>query len=277
LKIEPFGRSAEGIFCEKVRKRDETMATREALIVVKDLGRSFPMGDEQLRVLHDVSFTIDRGEYVAIVGPSGSGKSTLMYLLGCLDTPSEGTYELAGNDVGELSDADLAALRNEFIGFVFQAFNLLPRTSALDNVALPLRYAGVGLRERRARAREALERVGLGGRIGHTPERMSGGERQRVAIARAIVSRPSLLLCDEPTGNLDQKVGREITTLFERLNEEDGVTVVVVTHDARIAGRARRNVRIVDGEVVYDGPPLESDRLDAPRATSAVSSAPLGV
>ncbi len=227
----------------------------EPLIVVRDLGRTFPMGDDELCVLHDVCFRIERGELLAILGPSGSGKSTLMYLLGCLDTPTEGTYELAGNDVAALSDAALAALRNEFIGFVFQAFNLLPRTSALENVALPLRYAGVSLRDRRARAREALERVGLGARVEHPPERMSGGERQRVAIARAIVSRPSLLLCDEPTGNLDRRVGREIMGIFERLNAEDGVTVIVVTHDPELAARTHRNIELVDGEIVYDGPP----------------------
>jgi putative ABC transport system ATP-binding protein len=178
-----------------------------------------------------------------------------MYVLGCLDTPSAGTYRLAGYDVGELDDAELAALRNRFIGFVFQAFNLLPRTSALDNVALPLRYTGLGLRARRARAGEALARVGLESRRDHTPDRLSGGERQRVAIARAIVTEPDLLLCDEPTGNLDQKVGREIIGVFERLNAELGVTLIVVTHDPDIARRARRVLKLVDGELVYDGPP----------------------
>jgi putative ABC transport system ATP-binding protein len=178
-----------------------------------------------------------------------------MYQLGCLDTPTAGTIRLEGYDVSDLSDAELAALRNRFIGFVFQQFNLVPRTSALDNVALPLRYAGLGLRERRARAQAALERVGLAGRAQHAPERLSGGERQRVAIARAIVTEPKLLLCDEPTGNLDQRVGAEIVTLFEELNRELGVTLVVVTHDPKIARRARRVIELVDGRIVYDGPP----------------------
>ncbi|MFO0607798.1 MAG: ABC transporter ATP-binding protein [Polyangiales bacterium] len=229
----------------------------KALIEVDRLVRRFPMGDEELLVLKGVSFTIDEGEHVAIIGPSGSGKSTMMYLIGCLDTPSEGTYRLGGHDVGSMSDDDLAALRNEFIGFVFQAFNLLSRTSAVDNVALPLRYAGVGIRERRARAREALDRVGLGHRWDHTPDRLSGGERQRVAIARAIVTKPRLLLCDEPTGNLDQRVGAEIAALFEKLNVETGVTLVMVTHDPALARRARRNIKLVDGAVVHDGAPLE--------------------
>jgi len=229
----------------------------KALIEVDALERRFPMGDGELLVLKGVSFTIDEGEHVAIIGPSGSGKSTMMYLIGCLDTPSAGTYRLGGHDVGTMSDDDLAALRNQFIGFVFQAFNLLSRTSAVDNVALPLRYAGVGIRERRDRAREALDRVGLGHRWDHTPDRLSGGERQRVAIARAIVTKPRLLLCDEPTGNLDQRVGAEIAALFEQLNAEIGVTLVIVTHDPAMARRARRNIKLVDGSLVHDGAPLE--------------------
>lgn len=227
------------------------------LMEVVDLERSFTLGEEEVRALRGVSFTIERGEYVAIIGPSGSGKSTMMYQLGCLDTPSRGTYRLAGYDVGALDDDELALLRNRFIGFVFQSFNLLARTSAVDNVALPLRYAGVGMRERRTRAREALDRVGLGHRWDHTPDRLSGGERQRVAIARAIVTRPALLLCDEPTGNLDQRVGQEIVKLFEALNGDLGVTVVIVTHDPSMARRARRNIKLVDGQLVHDGPPQE--------------------
>ena len=236
-------------------------AAREPLIEVSALEREFPMGEGTLRVLKGITFTIDRGEYVALIGPSGSGKSTLMYQLGCLDTPTAGSLRLAGYDVAKLSDAELAGIRNAFIGFVFQTFNLLPRTTATDNVALPLRYAGVGLRERRRRALEALGRVGLAQRADHTPERLSGGERQRVAIARAIVTGPDLLLCDEPTGNLDQKVGGEIVELFERLNEELGVTLVIVTHDPKIAKRARRVIELIDGVVTHDGPPEDGNHV----------------
>ena len=236
---------------------EDDLAVGDPLIEVQDLQRTFTMGDEELQVLRGVTFTIRVGEYVAIIGPSGSGKSTMMYTLGCLDTPSAGTYRLAGYEVSSMDDEELAALRNRFIGFVFQAFNLLSRTSAVDNVALPLRYAGVGIRERRDRAREALDRVGLGHRWDHTPDRLSGGERQRVAIARAIVTKPRLLLCDEPTGNLDQRVGTEIAALFEQLNAETGVTLVIVTHDPILARRARRNIKLVDGSVVHDGAPVE--------------------
>jgi putative ABC transport system ATP-binding protein len=235
----------------------EGIALGAALMEVHDLHRRFMMGDEEVRALRGLNFTITKGEYTCIIGPSGSGKSTLMYVLGALDTPSEGTYRLAGYDVSSLDDEDLAALRNRYIGFVFQAFNLIPRTTTVDNVALPLRYAGLGVRERRRRASEALTRVGLGHRLEHTPDRLSGGERQRVAIARAIVTSPELLLCDEPTGNLDSRVGAEITRLFEDLNRELGVTLVIVTHDPSLAKRSRRNIKLVDGQVVYDGPPVE--------------------
>ncbi len=227
----------------------------EPLIEVRDVVREFMVGEAPLQVLKGIRFDIGRGELVSIIGPSGSGKSTLMNQLGCLDTPTSGSVRLAGNDVNALDDADLAALRNRFIGFVFQSFNLLARTTAVDNVALPLRYADVGFSERRRRARAALERVGLSARAEHTPERLSGGERQRVAIARAIVTAPELLLCDEPTGNLDRKVGREIIDLFEGLNRETGTTVVIVTHDMTIARRSPRVIRVVDGLLEYDGPP----------------------
>ena len=225
------------------------------LVQVDGLERRFRVGEEDVTVLRGVTFHIARGEYVALTGPSGSGKSTLMYQLGCLDTPSAGSVRLAGYDISTLGDAELATLRNRFIGFVFQSFNLLPRTSAVDNVAMPLRYAGVGLRERRQRARVALDRVSLSHRADYSPERLSGGERQRIAIARAIVTNPELLLCDEPTGNLDQKVGREIIDLFEALNRDLGVTLVIVTHDPAVARRTRRVIRIVDGQVERDGPP----------------------
>lgn len=226
----------------------------EPLIEVKCLERRYSMGAEVVHALKGLSFSVMRGEYVSIVGPSGSGKSTLLQLLGCLDTPSTGSYRLGGREVAKLSDADLARVRNESIGFVFQSFHLLARTSALDNVALPLAYRRVPRSERKALALAALQRVELAHRAAHTPDRLSGGERQRAAIARAIVGRPPLLLCDEPTGNLDQRVGAEITALFESLNATLAMTVILVTHDLSLARRARRELRVVDGRLVYDGP-----------------------
>ncbi len=199
-------------------------------------------------VLKDVSLTVDEGEYVAIMGPSGSGKTTLMNIIGCLDKPTSGTYELAGRDVLRLKDRQLSDLRLESIGFVFQSFQLMPRETAAENVSLPLSYAGVRKKERRQRAIAALERVGLGDRVGFKPTQLSGGQKQRVAIARAMVNNPKILLADEPTGALDQKSGEQIMELFSKLNEE-GVTIVMITHDSKIAQHAKRIIRIVDGEL----------------------------
>jgi putative ABC transport system ATP-binding protein len=209
------------------------------------------MGSETVHALMGVSLTIERGEYVAIMGPSGSGKSTLMNVLGCLDTPSSGTYELNGENVSEMDDDELADIRNREIGFVFQTFNLIPRSSALRNVELPLIYAGMDVDERREVALAALDDVGLGNRVSHKPNEMSGGQRQRVAIARALVNRPSILLADEPTGNLDTRTGDEILELFEKLSAK-GNTLLVVTHEEIVARHARRIIRIRDGLVASD-------------------------
>ena len=202
-------------------------------------------------VLKDVSLTVEEGEYVAIMGPSGSGKTTLMNIIGCLDRPTSGTYELAGENVLKLKDRELSDLRLKSIGFVFQSFQLMPRESAVENVALPLSYAGVRKKERRIRATKALERVGLGDRVNFRPTQLSGGQKQRVAIARAMVNHPKILLADEPTGPLDSKSGEQIMELFDSLNEE-GVTIVMITHDPKIAAKAKRIVRIIDGEI-YEG------------------------
>lgn len=202
-------------------------------------------------VLKDVSLTVEEGEYVAIMGPSGSGKTTLMNIIGCLDRPTSGTYELAGENVLKLKDRELSDLRLKSIGFVFQSFQLMPRESAVENVALPLSYAGVRKKERRDRATKALERVGLGDRVNFRPTQLSGGQKQRVAIARAMVNHPKILLADEPTGALDSKSGEQIMELFDSLNEE-GVTIVMITHDPKIAAKAKRIIRITDGEI-YEG------------------------
>jgi len=223
------------------------------LISLRGVERIYRMGEEVVRALDGVDLEVDAGEYVAIMGPSGSGKSTLMNILGCLDTPTAGEYILNGHRVSGLDDTRLAMLRNAEIGFVFQTFNLLPRTSALANVELPLIYGGVSRRARKRKARETLERVGLGGRAHHTPNELSGGQRQRVAIARALVNDPSILLADEPTGNLDSRTSTEIMTLFDELNAA-GNTIVVVTHEEDIAAHARRVVRLLDGRVVEDRP-----------------------
>jgi putative ABC transport system ATP-binding protein len=221
------------------------------LIETDDLWKTYQMGDEQIHALRGVSLQIERGEYVAIMGPSGSGKSTLMNLIGCLDTPSKGRYLLNGNVVSEMNDNELARIRNEEIGFVFQTFNLLPRATALHNVELPLVYAGVSKKDRLERAKGALEKVELTPRMHHRPNELSGGQRQRVAIARALVNNPSILLADEPTGNLDSKTGVEIMALFERLHGA-GNTIVLVTHEADIAAHAHRIISIRDGEVAKD-------------------------
>ncbi len=222
-----------------------------AVIDAKGLAKTYDLGGEKVEALKAADLLVQPGEYAAIMGPSGSGKSTLMNLLGCLDTPTAGTYRLDGQDVSGLSDDGLAEIRSRKVGFVFQTFNLLPRFTALANVELPLVYAGVAPKDRRSRAEEALARVGLGDRMGHRPSELSGGQRQRVAVARALVNRPTLLLADEPTGNLDSKVGDEILTLFESLNAQ-GVTLLVITHDAKVAARAPRKLEILDGRIVSD-------------------------
>ncbi len=222
-----------------------------ALIETLDLWKTYEMGTEQVHALRGVSIEIERGEYVAIMGPSGSGKSTLMNLIGCLDTPSKGSYQLNGKQVSAMNDDELARIRNEEIGFVFQTFNLLPRATALHNVELPLIYAGMTAKARLEQASEALNRVELSDRKTHRPNQLSGGQRQRVAIARALVNNPSILLADEPTGNLDTKTGVEIMALFARLHEA-GNTIVLVTHEADVAAHAHRAIHIRDGQVEKD-------------------------
>ena len=222
-----------------------------ALIETTNLWKTYVMGTEEIHALRGVSIQIEQGEYVAIMGPSGSGKSTLMNLIGCLDTPSKGTYMLNNKQVGEMNDDELARIRNEEIGFVFQTFNLLPRATALHNVELPLIYAGVSAKVRGDRASAALDKVELGDRKTHRPNQLSGGQRQRVAIARALVNNPSILLADEPTGNLDTKTGIEIMSLFARLHEA-GNTIVLVTHEPEVAEHAHRSIHIRDGQVEKD-------------------------
>jgi putative ABC transport system ATP-binding protein len=222
-----------------------------ALIEMKGITKVYRMGEEDVQALRGVALTIEKGEYVAIMGPSGSGKSTLMNLIGCLDTPTAGSYLLNGSEVARMTDDDLAAIRNREIGFVFQTFNLLPRTTAIAQVELPLVYSGVPKRERHRRAIAALEAVGLSDRMTHQPSELSGGQRQRVAVARALINRPSLILADEPTGNLDSKTGADIMALFDTLNRR-GNTIVLVTHEEDVAEHARRIVRILDGRVVDD-------------------------
>jgi putative ABC transport system ATP-binding protein len=221
------------------------------LIDVKDITKIYEMGDVQVHALRGVSFTVEPGEFIAIMGPSGSGKSTMMDILGCLATPTDGEYYFEGEEVGKLSDNRLADIRNKKIGFVFQSFNLLPRTSALHNVELPLIYSGLGRKERKRRAFESLEAVGLADRIDHKSTELSGGQVQRVAIARALVNKPSLVFADEPTGNLDTRSGAEILAIFNRLNEE-GNTIIMVTHEPEVAEHARRVLHIRDGLIERD-------------------------
>jgi len=221
------------------------------IIETRDLWKTYVMGSEEIHALRGVTMQVEAGEYLAIMGPSGSGKSTLMNLIGCLDTPSKGSYLLNGNQVSEMNDDELARIRNEEIGFVFQTFNLLPRATALHNVELPLVYAGVTAKDRQGRARSALERVELADRMLHRPNELSGGQRQRVAIARALVNSPSILLADEPTGNLDSKTGIEIMSLFDKLHQA-GNTIILVTHEADIAAHAHRAIHLRDGQIEDD-------------------------
>jgi putative ABC transport system ATP-binding protein len=227
------------------------MQPPSALISMRNIWKTYQMGTEELHALRDVSFEVQRNEYLAIIGPSGSGKSTLMNLIGCLDSPSKGEYWINGHQVAEMSDDELARIRNKEIGFVFQTFNLLARATALHNVELPLIYAGIGATERQERAREVLSSVELGERTLHRPNELSGGQRQRVAIARALVNHPSILLADEPTGALDTKTSYEIMALFEKLHA-DGNTIILVTHEPDIAERAHRVITIRDGRIEKD-------------------------
>ncbi|WP_396146278.1 ABC transporter ATP-binding protein [Flavobacterium sp.] len=221
------------------------------LIQITNIKRDFQLGNETINVLKGIDLQINKGEYVALMGPSGSGKSTLMNLLGCLDTPTSGTYILNGNDVSQMHDDDLAEIRNKEIGFVFQTFNLLPRTTALDNVALPMIYAGYSKTDRNIRATEVLKQVGLDDRMDHQPNQLSGGQRQRVAVARALVNKPSIILADEPTGNLDSKTSKEIMKLFGDIHAA-GNTVILVTHEEEIAKYAHRIIRLRDGMIESD-------------------------
>lgn len=227
------------------------MPTTDAILQLRGITRDFKLGSQTVHVLKGIDLDIGKNEYVALMGPSGSGKSTLMNLLGCLDTPTSGNYELNGTDVSSLNDNALAEIRNSEIGFVFQTFNLLPRSTALENVALPLVYAGLSKEERLARAAEVLDQVGLSDRMDHRPNQLSGGQRQRVAVARALVNKPALILADEPTGNLDSKTSLEIMKLFDEI-QSAGNTVILVTHEEDIAQYAKRVIRLVDGNIHSD-------------------------
>jgi putative ABC transport system ATP-binding protein len=226
----------------------------DVIIDARDITKTYQMGDMQVHALRGASLQVKQGELVAIMGPSGSGKSTLMNILGCLDQPTSGEYYLEGMEIDQLDDDQLAEIRGKKIGFVFQTFNLLARTTALSNVELPLVYSGLGGRRRHERAIAALDAVGLGDRLHHRPNELSGGQQQRVAIARALINEPSIILADEPTGNLDSKSGAEIMVIFQRLNEEGGITIIFVTHEPEIAQHTRRIVRLSDGYIVEDRP-----------------------
>jgi putative ABC transport system ATP-binding protein len=236
---------------QEKRMNPAIISNEEPLIIIKDIGRKYVIGSEIIHAIKSVTLTINKGEFVALMGPSGSGKSTLMNILGCLDTPTKGEYILNGINVSHMTDNDLAEVRNNEIGFVFQTFNLLPRNSALDNVALPLVYAGINKEKRNERARRALENVGLGNRTDHRPNELSGGQRQRVAVARALINDPSIILADEPTGNLDTKTSIEIMGLMEDIHAK-GNTIILVTHEEDIAKHAHRIVRMRDGLVEDD-------------------------
>ena len=238
-----------------------------ALIELNDVRKVYDLGEVAVHALRGVTLDVEQGEYVSLMGPSGSGKSTLMNTLGCLDRPSSGSYQLEGNEVVTMNRDQRARLRNKHIGFVFQSFNLLNRTSAVENVELPLLYAkGISSRERRQRAIDLLKRVGLGERLYHHPSQLSGGQQQRVAIARSLINRPSILMADEPTGNLDSKTSREVMRLFRELNEVEKITLIVVTHDAAVAKHSKRIIVLRDGQVVEDTP-------DLAQATQAIQAA----
>ncbi len=227
------------------------MKGKKMLIEIKDLKKIYSLGDIEVPALNGINIGIEKNEYLAIMGPSGSGKSTMMNIIGCLDVPTEGEYNLNDQDVSKLTDDELAVIRNKEIGFVFQTFNLLPRADALHNVELPMIYSGVNRAQRRQMAMDALDRVGLGDRVHHKPNELSGGQRQRVAIARALVNNPSIILADEPTGNLDSKTGEEIMEVFEQLHEA-GNTIILITHEEYIANHSHRTVRLLDGMVLSD-------------------------
>ena len=240
----------------------------EHLIELRDIYKIYPMGEETVHALDGISLTIDRGEFVAIVGQSGSGKSTAMNIIGCLDVPTSGTYRLGGVDVSTMGDDQQADIRNRMLGFIFQQYNLIPKLTVEENVELPLLYAGVAPEERRRRARRSLERVGLGDKGRHLPAQLSGGQQQRVSIARALAGDPSVILADEPTGALDSRTGREVLAMLQQVHAE-GNTVVLITHDNSIAVQAQRIIRLEDGRVVYDGPADAPEAVVTPRAAGA--------